>query len=65
MITPLARRFIQNGRLIYHCKQNIAAKKSFDLKSNSQYFDLKSHLDHVRKNDLIRSKIFKKIYLNS
>jgi hypothetical protein len=35
-------------------------KKRFDLKSNRQYFDLKSHLDHARKNDLIRSEIFKK-----
>jgi hypothetical protein len=36
-------------------------KKRFDLKSNRQYFDLKSHLDHARKNDLIRSKIIKKM----
>jgi hypothetical protein len=35
--------------------------KRFDLKSNSQYFDLKSHLDHARKFGLIRSKIFKKM----
>jgi hypothetical protein len=36
-------------------------KKRFDLKSNRQYFDLKSHFYHARKNDLKRSKIIKKI----
>jgi hypothetical protein len=40
-------------RHIFHCKQNIAAKKRFDLKSNRQYFDFKSNLDHARKKDLI------------
>jgi hypothetical protein len=48
-------------RHIFHCKQNIVAKKQFDLKSNSQYFDLKSHLDHACKNDLIGLKIFKEM----
>jgi hypothetical protein len=41
---------------IFHCKQNIADKKRFDLKSNSRYFDLKSHLVHARKNDQRSSK---------
>jgi hypothetical protein len=40
--------------------QNISAPKN-DLKSNSQYIDLKLPLDHGRKNDLIKSKIIKKI----
>jgi hypothetical protein len=33
-------------------RQNIAAKKSFDLKSNRRYFDLKSHLDRHWKDHL-------------
>jgi hypothetical protein len=29
-------------------------KQRFDLKSNRQYFDLKSHLDHARKGYIVR-----------